>query len=149
MTKLGNDEYKRPKHTKTEKMSLEEIKEKLEDYVEIDDISVIPLNTHLRYFAEVTDDKTGEKKKIFRLGGFLINKNNYDKYVVLSNQPSTSSGGKTWSVNTKTSIFYKKMSMNEIKEMYQDEIEELKTNYSRVKKENKKLKEELKKYKKE
>ena len=149
MTKLSNDEYKRPKHTLTEKLSLEEIQQKLEDYVEIDDISVVPLDTHLRYFAEVTDEATGKKKKIFRLGGFLKNKNNYEKYVVLSNQPSSQNGGKTWSANTKTSIFYKKMSVTEIKDTMQDEIEELRSNYNRVKKENKKLKEELKKYKKE
>ena len=144
MTKLGKDDYDRPKHTKTEKLTMEEIKEKLEDYVEIDDISVVPLDTHLRYFAEVTDEKTGKKKKIFRLGGFLKNKNNYDKYVVLSSTPSSFSNGKTWSANTKTSIFYKKMTIAEIKEAMQDEIDELKTNYNRLKKENKKLKEEIK-----
>ena len=69
-------------------------------------------------------------------------KSNYEKYVILSNIPETvfSQGKKTWSVNTQTSIFYKKQSIDEIKEEYELEIEELKDQIKFLKKEIKKLK---------
>ena len=89
MSRLGNDDYKRPKKTLTDKLSAEEIKNKLEDYIEVEDISKVPLNSHLRYFTEKYDEKKKKSSKVFRLGGFLVNKNNYDKYVVLSNVPDT------------------------------------------------------------
>ena len=128
MSRLGNDEYKRPKKTLTDKLTKDEIQSKLEDYIEVEDIGTIPLNTHLRYFTEKIDEKTKKKSKVFRLGGFLVNKSNYDKYVVLSNVPETgviNNNKKTWSVNTQKSIFYRKQSIDEIKEEYEDEIGEL------------------------
>lgn len=147
MSRLGNDNYKRPKKTITDKLTKEEIKQKLEDYIELENIGDVPLNTHLRYFTERKDDK---KKKVFRLGGFLINKNNYDKYVVLSNVPNTgvlNGNKKTWSVNTKTSIFYRKQTMDEIREDYEDNIEELQDELKKLKRQVKKLKTENKKLK--
>ena len=39
MSKLGDDNYKRPKQTYTDKLTDEDIKAKLEDYIEVDDIS--------------------------------------------------------------------------------------------------------------
>ncbi len=111
MSRLGDDSYKRPKKTLTDKLTSEDIKNKLEDYIEVEDISKVPLNTHIRYFTEIEDKVKKKKIKVFRLGGFLINKNNYDQYVVLSNTPETcfiNNKKKTWSVNTKTSIFYRK-----------------------------------------
>ena len=61
MSRLGNDGYKRPKKTLTDKLSAEEIKDKLEDYIEVEEIGQVPLNSHLRYFTEKYDEK---KKKI-------------------------------------------------------------------------------------
>ena len=83
--------------------------------------------------------------KVFRLGGFLVNKNNYDKYVILSNVPESgviNNNKKTWSVNTQTSIFYRKQSLDEIKEQYRDELEELYEEVDSLKKQMKKLKTE-------
>ncbi len=147
MSRLGNDEYKRPKKTLTDKLTKDEIQSKLEDYIEVEDIGTIPLNTHLRYFTEKIDEKTKKKSKVFRLGGFLVNKSNYDKYVVLSNVPETgviNNNKKTWSVNTQKSIFYRKQSIDEIKEEYEDEIGELHDEISNLKKELKKLKGKVK-----
>ena len=99
----------------TDKLTKDEIQSKLEDYIEVEDIGTVPLNTHLRYFTEKIDEKTKKKSKVFRLGGFLVNKSNYDKYVVLSNVPETgviNNNKKTWSVNTQKSIFYRKQSKN-------------------------------------
>ena len=142
MSKLGEDNYKRPKKTYTDKLTDDDIKAKLEDYVEVDDISMVPLNSHVRYFTEKINEKK-KKEKVFRLGGFLINKSNYEKYVILSNVPETGFINpikKTWSVNTKTSIFYKKQTLDELKEEYELEIEDLKDQIKFLKKEIKKLK---------
>ena len=148
--RLGKDDYDRPKKTKQDKLSAAEIKEMLESYVEVEDISKVPLNTHLRYFTEKKNEKTGKKEKVFRMGGFLVNKNNYDKYVVLATAPNLgyNNNSKTWSANTKTSKFYRKLSFEEMKEQYEDEIDELYEQIDLLKKENKKLKGEVKKYKK-
>ena len=142
MSKLGEDNYKRTKKTYTDKLTDDDIKAKLEDYVEVDDISMVPLNSHVRYFTERINEKK-KKEKVFRLGGFLVNKSNYEKYVILSNVPETGFINpikKTWSVNTKTSIFYKKQTLDEIKEEYELEIEDLKDQIKFLKKEIKKLK---------
>lgn len=150
MSRLGDDSYKRPKKTLTDKLTAEEIKEKLEDYIEVEDISKVPLNTHIRYFKEEINDK-GKKTKVFRMGGFLVNKNNYDKYVILSNVPDTgviNNNKKTWSVNTKTSIFYRKQTLEEIKEEMHEEIDELNDEIETLKKELKKVKSENSKLKK-
>ncbi len=145
MSRLGDDSYKRPKKTLTDKLTSEDIKNKLEDYIEVEDISKVPLNTHIRYFTEIEDKVKKKKIKVFRLGGFLINKNNYDQYVVLSNTPETgviNNQKKTWSVNTKTSIFYRKQNLDEIKEQYKDELEEVYDEVDNLKKQIKKLKAE-------
>ena len=151
MSRLGNDDYKRPKKTMTDKLTAEEKKSKLEDYIEVEDISKVPLNTHIRYFTEVQDEKKKKKIKVFRLGGFLVNKNNYDKYVILSNVPDTgviNSNKKTWSANTQTCILYRKQKTEEIKEQYKEENDELYEEINKLKKEIKKLKSENMKLKK-
>ena len=134
--RFTNDNYNRPKKTIQDKLTPEEIEEKLDDYIEVENIQDVPLNTHLRYFSIVTERK--KTRKIFRLGGFLINKNNYEKYVVLSN------GTSKWSVQTNKSIFYRKMNLKEIKENYEDEIEELRSKIKKLKREVRKYKEVLK-----
>jgi hypothetical protein len=149
MSRLGDDTYKRPKKTITDKLTTEDVKNKLEDYIEVEDISKVPLNTHIRYFTEKEENK--KIIKVFRLGGFLVNKNNYDKYVVLSSVPETgviNNNKKTWSVNTQTSIFYRKQSMDELKEQYKQEIEELYDEVDNLKKQLKKVKTENTKLKK-
>ena len=148
--RLGNDDYKRPTKTKQDKLSTDEIKEMLEDYIEVEDISKVPLNTHMRYFAEKVNEKTKKKEKVFRMGGFLVNKNNYDTYVILSTAPNTgviNSQAKTWSVSAKGTKFYRKLSYDEMKEQFNEEIEDLYEQIDLLKKENKKLKAENKKLK--
>lgn len=116
--KLGSDSsYKRPKKTLQEQLSADEITEKLQGYTKVDDISEVPLNTHIRYF---TKDDNGNK--VFRLGGFLHKKNNADTYVMLSN------GKSVWSVQIKNTIFYKKLSHKEeidaLTDLYEKKLEE-------------------------
>ena len=64
--RLSKDEGK-SNNSYQNNLSPEEIKEKLEEYKKVDDITTVSLNAHLRYF--IVNEKTGEKQ--FRLGGFL------------------------------------------------------------------------------
>jgi len=122
-TRLVNDDkYERPKKTLQEKLSDIEIQEKLENYVQVDDISTVQIKTHLRYF------KLEGKKKSFRLGGILINKDNADKYVVLSN------GSFTWSADVKKSIYFRKITIEELRESYDEEIDKYKKQIKKLKK---------------
>ena len=122
--------YQRPKKTYQDKLTPDQIEEKLEEYIKVDDITKVPLNSHMRYFT--LNKKTNKKE--FRLGGFLTNRDNPDKYVILSN------GSISWSVQVDNSIFFKKMTIKDLKKEYEDKIESLEN-------ENNKLKKALLKYK--
>jgi hypothetical protein len=102
-TRLNKDTYNKPSETYTERLTKDDIKEQLKDYVKVDDIKTVPLGTHLRYFTVVGG------KQVFRLGGYMINNNGLPNYIVLSN------GKMTWSVQTKNAVFFRKLSVNEIK----------------------------------
>lgn len=130
--RISKDNYKRPKHTLQEKMTEEEIQEKLEDYIEISDIKTVPLKTHIRYYTLIPD-ASGTLKKVFRLGGQLKNKDNADKYIILSN------GTISWTVQIDTSILYRKMTQDEIKDEYESIISDLESQILGLKKDNKKL----------
>jgi hypothetical protein len=131
-TRLSTDEYKKPKKTYTQSLSTDEIKEKLKEYKKVEDISIVPINSHLRYFSLIEDPKTNKYTKVFRIGGFLKNKDNWTEYVVLCN--GLNGTGKTWSVNTKKSIFFQKMSINDITEKYEEQITKLKEEVYKLKK---------------
>jgi hypothetical protein len=118
-SRLSNSKYKRPRKTVQDRLTREEIIEKLEDYIEVENMATIPLKTHIRYFATITDDKGATSKK-FRLGGWLMNNANHDKYIVLSN------GAKHWTVQAKSAVFFRKKTYDEIKEEYEIIITELK-----------------------
>lgn len=102
------------KKTFTSNLTKDEINEKLQDYKLVDDISKVPLGTHLRYFIM----KDGNK--LFRMGGNLKRNLDLPKFVVLVNALGTE-----WTVQIKDTTFYKKMSINEIKEEYDGIIDEL------------------------
>ena len=92
--------YVRPEQTYNDYLTenVDLVKEKLTKYVPVDSIASVPIRTHVRYFIP---DPNTKGKWLFRLGGFLVNKNNPDIYVVLSNTRTT------WSVNTKTAKFWR------------------------------------------
>tara|TARA_B110000908_G_C10265575_1_gene463560 strand:+ start:6309 stop:6728 length:420 start_codon:yes stop_codon:yes gene_type:complete len=115
-----------------------EIKERLKEYIYVEDISKVNIGTHLRYF---TIDKNGNK--LFRLGGFLNKINMNDKYVVLGNNKLT------WSVQMKTSKFYKKMSYRELKKKIERKLTiKFLKKIQELQKENDNLKNSLKELKK-
>jgi hypothetical protein len=116
--KLGSDKtYKRPIRTFQEQLSGEDIMKKLQGYERVDNISEIPLNTHMRYFKTNPDGT-----QIFRTGGFLYNKQDSEKFIILTNWKNT------WSVQIKDTVFFKKMShkdeINAIHELYRAQLEE-------------------------
>jgi hypothetical protein len=133
--KLDSNKYKkngfeRPEITYTDQLSKEEIQDKLADYSKVEDIYKVPLGVHLRYFVK----KDGQM--LFRMGGQLFKNNGLPEYVILKSGTNAQ-----WSVQIKDTVFYRKMTIAEIKQEYEDLI----------KKKNEKiqaLKEKLKKYEK-
>lgn len=122
--------YVRPAVTMTDQLSKEQIEEKLEDYVKVEDIFKVPLGVHMRYFSNING------KMIFRMGGLLHKNTGLPEYVILSTTPTGKPG---WSVQVKDTIFYRKMTLNEIKIEYQTIIDELIEKNKKLKDENKKL----------
>lgn len=134
--------YHRPTKTFQETLSNQEIKEKLREYKKVSDIRNISIGTHIRYFT--IDSKT--KNKVFRLGGNLNKIDPEGRYVILSN------GDINWSVQIPNTIFYQKMTENEIKEEMKKELKkEIMTEeqqqsdeeYEQLKKENKLLRSKI------
>lgn len=109
-----NADIEDEKKTFTSNLTKDEINEKLQDYKLVDDMSKVPLGTHLRYFVI----KNGVK--LFRMGGNLKRNLDLPKFIVLVNALGTE-----WTVQIKDTTFYKKMSLKEIKEEYDSIIEEL------------------------
>jgi hypothetical protein len=109
-----NDNNGEEKKTFTSSLTKEDINEKLQDYKLVDDISTVPLGTHLRYFI------IKDGVKLFRMGGNLKRNLDLPNFIVLVNAV-----GVEWTVQIKDTIFYKKMSLKEIKDEYDGIIEEL------------------------
>ena len=138
--------YKQSEKTYQQSLSIDDINTKLQDYEKVDknNIFQIPLNTHVRYFTK--NPKSGVTE--FRLGGIITKFGDNGEYVVLSN------GKFSWSVQINNSIFYKKLSINEIKHNVKTEtIKQIKKenkeskNINDILEENKKLKSLLKEIK--
>lgn len=117
---------------KAEDLSNEEVEKLLEDYEEVEsvnDLKQVPLGTHIRYFLE-KDGKT-----IFRYGGTLFDAKGVKKgYILLQN------GQKRWSVQLKNASIWRRVSIDEVKDEYDEYVKELE-------KENNELKQKLIKYK--
>lgn len=135
--RISNDGYQRPKNTIQDRLTEAEIQEKLEDYVEVEDIGKVPMNSHIRYFVTEVDKKTGQKKRLFRMGGMLTNKDHPDKFVILSN------GRVSWSVQVNKATFYKKLTVEEIKEAHKQVVEQYKEKIKEQRREIRELKSEI------
>ena len=130
--------YKKTNKSYQDNLSPDEIKKKLEEYKQVDNIDEVNLNSHLRYFS--FNPKTGKKQ--FRLGGFLTK---IDKeYVILSN------GSLSWSVQKKNSVFFVKMNFADLKnELIEKISKKFEKKIEKLSEENQLLKETLKKVKKQ
>ena len=140
LNRLGqSDGFVKPKQTTQERLTPEQIKEKLLDYVLVEntqDNFTIPLNCHVRYFSV-----SPKNDKLFRLGGTVFKI--FDDYIILSN------GTTTWSVQKKNTIFYKKLSMDEVvlrsqkeKDVYDFQIKDMKGHLEQASKTNEMLRNE-------
>jgi len=148
MSKLYNDDYKRPKHTKTDKLTSKEKEKLLEGFSKVDNnkISKIPILTFLRYVVRIKDKKRKTSYE-FKYGGYLIKINKTKGYLVLSTQPF-GTPGKTWSAQMATSIFYRKVKEEteietEISQALDKELEKKYKKLEKKYKETKKLNQEL------
>ncbi len=120
-----NDNFKSNQKSITQKLTKDEIRKKLEDYRLVSDIRTIPLGTSLRYFKV---DKHG--KKLFRIGGLL----NYNQKIEQGYIGLINNEGKRWTVQIKSGIFYRKMSLQEIKDEYQETIDDIEEENDKLKK---------------
>ena len=107
---------------------IEELEKKLEDYKKVDDIAQVPIGTNLRYFTKKDDEL------VFRMGGNLKSNNGLPKFVILKNAL-----GVEWSVQVEGTIFYKKMTIQEIKDEYEEIIKELNGKIKKLKERIKEL----------
>lgn len=132
---LKDDEgYQRPKQTFTDQLTPEKIAEMLMTYTQVDDMKYVKKGTHLRY--RIPDKRNpGEMK--FCVGGFL--KYKHDEYVILAQSPY-GNNAKSWSVQLKGAIFYRKMKPEEMTER---RLHDLETEINRLRTENAALKAKL------
>lgn len=103
------DKYVRPNKTFQDRLSDNQIEEKLRGYKQVADVfkENVPVNTHIRYF--VKDDAS--KTKLFRLGGFLKKLCPEKNYIVLTNNTHS------WCVNVNTADIYKKIGYEDYVEL--------------------------------
>jgi hypothetical protein len=139
--KITRTNYQRPKQTYQENLTRQQIKEQLKDYKEVDDITMISIGCHVRYFS--IDVKT--KEKLFRLGGTVNKIDPEYRFIILTN------GTVTWSVQIANTKFWKKLTESEYKEELKEELrkeimtEDAESNSNqKLEKENLELKKELK-----
>jgi hypothetical protein len=106
-----NKNYERPELTATDLMNPNDIKKRLinHELIRNEELEHITSNTRIQYF-EVTKDAIRYKS-----GGFLII-NKYPTYFILAN------GKTSWSVQLKNNIFYREISLNRVKEEYENKI---------------------------
>lgn len=117
LTRINADVYKKPINTVQDKLTQEDINDLLEEYEQITDIHELKVGTHVRYFNIIKQDN--EEKKLFRMGGNIIKIDLEKKYMVLANDKRIS-----WSVQLdEKTIIYRKMTTDEIKQFYENELD--------------------------
>ncbi len=112
-------DYVRPKQTKQDSLTNEQIKEALRGYIPVEDVNTIQIGTHVRYFKKFPD---GDVK--YRSGGNLIKCEPDKPYVIVNN------GQYGWSVQKKNAKFFRKLTMQEEKESIMNEVKEIKNTYT-------------------
>jgi hypothetical protein len=117
LTRIGDDDYQVTGNELQNNLIEEDVNLLLEEYDEIDNTEDLKLGMHVRYYT-ITRKKNGNINKKFRLGGNIIKIDHNDKYLVLSNKKIS------WCVQFNNTIFYKKMSLSDIKDFYENELDE-------------------------
>ena len=126
LTRISADDYKKDGNTTQDNLTNDDINILLEEYAEVDEITELKPGIHVRYFNIIT--KKDSEQKIFRMGGTII-KIDYDKkYMVLSN------GKISWSVQiNNNNIFYRKMTTQEVKDFYENELNNMEEDVKKYK----------------
>mgnify|MGYP001442471567 CR=1 FL=1 len=127
----SQSDYDRPAQSIHDKLTDEDIEDMLEDYEEVTDIHSVPRKTHIRYFTVIQED--GIAKKVFRIGGNLLYASPDNEYVILSN------GDKKWSVQNIHSIYYRQLTIGEIKDEYEEILDDYEREINELKMINRKL----------
>ena len=152
LQRINKDNYQKTGNEIQDNLTQDDINLLLEEYTEIENINELIIGQHIRYYIIKKDNK-GNEHKLFRMGGNIIKIDIDKKYVVLSNKRIT------WSVQLDNTIIYKKMTSQDIKEFYENEldnkeieIDKYKTSINKLKKllketleDNEKLKKNCKK----
>lgn len=126
------DNYKRPDKTFQDTLENEDIKNLLKNYSVVKNIFLIDLNTHIRYFSKKNN------KTLFRMGGNLLKVNEEKGYIVLTN------GKINWSVQVKNTIFFKEISIDELRNEYENKIKKYKNKIKNLELSLQKIKKKLK-----
>jgi len=137
LIRLGSDGFVKPLNTLQEKLTQEDINNLLEEYEQVEDLNDLKTGTHVRYFDIVLNNEM--TKKLFRMGGTIIKLDLEKEYMVLSN------GKLTWSVQLKNKIIYKKMTTEEVKQFYENELDNRDIEIKQLKYQIDKLKNNIKK----
>jgi hypothetical protein len=133
LIRIGDDDYNPTGNELQRNLTEEDVNLLLEEYEEVDDTEILKPGMHVRYYT-IKQKRNGDVDKKFRMGGEIMKVDHENKYVVLTNKRLS------WSVQFNNTIFYKKMTSDEIKAFYENELDE---------KDNKieKLKQSIVKYK--
>ena len=131
--RIGDDDYNPTGNEFQRNLTEDDANLLLEEYEEIDDTDILKPGMQVRYYT-IKQKRNGDVDKKFRMGGEIIKIDHENKYLVLTNKKLT------WSVQFNNTIFYKKMSIEDVKIFYENELDE---------KDNKidKLKQSVQKYK--
>jgi hypothetical protein len=143
---IKNDNYKKKGNTIQDNLTPEDIEILLEEYEQIVSNDELKEGIHIRYYTII------KKKQVFRMGGTIIKLDLEKNYIVVTN------GNVNWSVQlNQDTIIYRKMTIEEVKSFYENEldnkdmeltkyktnIEKLKIVYKTVHLENEELRKEL------
>jgi hypothetical protein len=126
LKRISKDNYIKTGNELQENLTEDDIKILLEDYTEINEQNELKLGMHVRYYT-IKVDKYGNQTKLFRMGGNIIKIDNEYRYLILSNNYVS------WSVQINNSIFYKKMTLQDIKNIYDTKIDEKNFNINKYK----------------
>jgi hypothetical protein len=117
LIRISNDDYQVTGNELQNNLLEDDVNLLLEEYDEVDDTDILKPGMHVRYYT-ITQKKNGDINKKFRLGGDIIKIDHENKYLVLTNKRLS------WSVQFNNTIFYKKMSSEDIKAFYENELDD-------------------------
>lgn len=103
--------YKKIGQSYQETLTNDDIQILLEGYDEVNNVLELKPGLQIRYYLLEND------KKMFRMGGNIIKVDFIKNYIVLTN------GKINWSVQLDKSIIYKKMTIEEVKKFYEEELD--------------------------